>query len=83
MLQESESAELRALQGKAYGRDGGLTEVEAARLRELESMRVEPDATVLAAAAAGPGADAVDAPRRAEDAPVSYTHLTLPTTPYV
>ena len=27
MLQESESAELRALQGKAYGRDGGLTEV--------------------------------------------------------
>lgn len=72
MLQESESAELRALQGKAYGRDGGLTEVEAARLRELESMRVEPDATVLAAAAAGPGADAVDAPRRAEDAPLPH-----------
>lgn len=70
MLQESESAELRALQGKAYGRDGGLTEIEAARLRELESMRVEPDATVLAAAAAGPGADAVAALRRAEDAPL-------------
>ncbi|CAH0229741.1 hypothetical protein SRABI98_02713 [Microbacterium sp. Bi98] len=42
MLQESDSAELRALQVKAYGRDGGLTEAEAARLRELESLRGEP-----------------------------------------
>lgn len=42
MLQESDSAELRALQVKAYGRDGGLTEAEAARLRELESPRGEP-----------------------------------------
>lgn len=81
MLQESESAELRALQGKAYGRHGGLTEIEAARLRELESMRVEPDATVLAAAAAGLGADAVDAPRRAEDAPLPHAEPPVPGPP--
>ncbi|MGN7948483.1 hypothetical protein ACTJKH_07025 [Microbacterium sp. 22215] len=41
MLQESDAAELRALQVKAYGRDGGLTEGDAARLRELESSRAE------------------------------------------
>lgn len=66
MLHESESAELRALQVRAYGRDGGLTEDDAARLRELESMRVEPAVTVRAAPAAGQGADAVDMPRSAE-----------------
>lgn len=69
MLQESESAELRALQARAYGRDGGLTEDDAARLRELESVRVEPAVTVRAAVAAGSGADAVDVPRSAEDSP--------------
>ena len=37
MLQESESAELRALQGKAYGRDGGLTEVEAVSYTHLRA----------------------------------------------
>lgn len=31
--------ELRALQHKAYGRDGGLTDAEAARLGELEALR--------------------------------------------
>lgn len=31
------AAELRSLQAKAYGRDGGLTHAEAARLRELET----------------------------------------------
>lgn len=39
MLQESDVVELRALQAKAYGRDGALTEAEAARLRGLESAR--------------------------------------------
>ena len=67
MLHESESAELRALQVRAYGRDGGLTEDDAARLRELESMRVEPAVTARSAPAAGQGADAVDLPRSAED----------------
>ncbi|WP_372969660.1 hypothetical protein [Microbacterium sp.] len=44
MLQESDAAELRALQAKAYGRDGGLTEADAARLRELEGSRAESEA---------------------------------------
>ncbi len=43
MPQESDSTELRALQAKAYGRDGGLTDAEAARLEELESLRGERD----------------------------------------
>ncbi|WP_311258820.1 hypothetical protein [Microbacterium sp. WCS2018Hpa-9] len=68
MLHESESAELRALQGKAYGRDGGLTEAEASRLVHLESMRAEPDENARAAAVTGgQGADPVDVPRAAED----------------
>lgn len=46
MLQESDAAELRDLQRRAYGRDGGLTDVDAARLRELEETRVpKPDAS--------------------------------------
>ncbi|MGK3948528.1 hypothetical protein [Microbacterium sp. K2] len=81
MLQESESAELRTLQARAYGRGGGLTEDDAARLRELESMRVEPDLTVRAAAAAGPGIDAVDVPRSPEDSrpPYAGAPVSVPT----
>ena len=45
MLQETDAAELRALQAKAYGRDGGLTEADAARLRELEGSRAESEAS--------------------------------------
>jgi hypothetical protein len=37
MMTESELAELRALQRRAYGRDGALTPADAARLQELES----------------------------------------------
>lgn len=37
---KSEQAELRELQRKAYGRDGGLTDAEARRLRELELTAV-------------------------------------------
>lgn len=35
----TDDAELRALQAKAYGRGGGLSDAEAARLRELEETR--------------------------------------------
>ncbi|WP_435743125.1 hypothetical protein [Microbacterium sp. PMB16] len=45
---ESDAEELRALQLKAYGRDGGLTDAEARRLRELEDMRFERPATATA-----------------------------------
>lgn len=34
---ETDRDELRALQRKAYGREGGLTDAESARLRELEA----------------------------------------------
>ncbi|MDN3443153.1 hypothetical protein [Microbacterium sp. APC 3901] len=37
MLDADESVELRALQARAYGRSGALSEAEAARLRELEA----------------------------------------------
>lgn len=36
---EIEATELRSLQRRAYGREGGLDAVDAARLRELESRR--------------------------------------------
>lgn len=36
-MPDPETDELRALQQKAYGRGGGLTDAEAARLRELEA----------------------------------------------
>lgn len=54
---KSEQAELRELQRKAYGRDGGLTDAEARRLRELEhavaaAVAVVPAATVPALAPA-------------------------------
>lgn len=42
MLNAADAAELRSLQVKAYGRDGGLSEAEARRLSELETARVEP-----------------------------------------
>ena len=40
MLTPEESAELRGLQRRAYAPDGGLSTVDAARLRELEARRV-------------------------------------------
>jgi hypothetical protein len=40
MLDAGEAAELRTLQARAYGRDGGLNAVDAARLRDLERRRV-------------------------------------------
>lgn len=69
MLQESESAELRALRVRAYGRGGGLTEADATRLRELESMRVEPVEKTRAgiAPAVDPDVDAADVSRPAAE----------------
>lgn len=46
MLDTAGTDELRALQARAYGRGGRLTDAEAARLRELELIRaVRSDAT--------------------------------------
>lgn len=79
MPQGSDAAELRALQSKAYGRGGGLTDADAARLAALESARRtpaagragEPAAGVAAhghpAEGAAPGADAVPADDAAPD----------------
>lgn len=39
MLDAEDSVELRALQARAYGRAGALSDAEAARLRELEAAR--------------------------------------------
>lgn len=41
MPAETDPEELRALQQKAYGRDGGLTDADARRLRDLERARQE------------------------------------------
>ncbi|MBT2485065.1 MULTISPECIES: hypothetical protein [unclassified Microbacterium] len=46
----TEDGELRALQTKAYGRGGGLTDAEARRLRELQAAAVAPPAVVESAA---------------------------------
>lgn len=40
MLDADELAEMRALHARAYGRDAHLSDVDAARLRELEGRRV-------------------------------------------
>ncbi|MFT4157272.1 MAG: hypothetical protein QM630_05000 [Microbacterium sp.] len=54
MRDADEIAELRALQQKAYGRDGGLTDAEAARLRELEEAALAPVAGDASSRAAVP-----------------------------
>lgn len=51
MLDADESVELRALQARAYGRAGALSEADAARLHELEAgrtRRAEPPAPTAA-----------------------------------
>lgn len=67
MQAETERDELRALQRKAYGPEGGLTDAEARRLRELE--------------AAGRGGDAPAVPPPpAEPPPVEVGDQRLPVT---
>lgn len=56
MLTPEESAELRSLQERAYGRDGRLTPEELDRLHELESRRGTPGFSV-ADSSAGSGAE--------------------------
>lgn len=64
MLDVEDSVELRALQARAYGRSGALSDAEAERLRELEAARVSEDglaattAPVTAAPASQPGESA-------------------------
>lgn len=55
-MPDPDGDELRELQQKAYGRSGGLTDAEAARLRELESQvgPAEPAVTVVPLEAAAP-----------------------------
>ncbi|MGJ0390732.1 hypothetical protein [Microbacterium sp. CGR1] len=67
MLQESDAAELRALQLKAYGRDGGLTDADAARLHELEATRAPEPAAAAASDATAPEMTVVES----TDRPVS------------
>ncbi|WP_091230837.1 hypothetical protein [Microbacterium sp. 3J1] len=69
MPDADETSELRALHARAYGRGGGLTEADAARLRALEDARVEArrtvstDSPVVAADASEPHAEPADADR--------------------
>lgn len=73
MLSADEIGELRVLQGRAYGRDGALTEVEAQRLRELaEKARAVPEpvgvptdqdpSTAVSVDATAPASDAHESP---------------------
>ncbi|MBO0982169.1 hypothetical protein IPV10_16585, partial [Microbacterium sp. SD291] len=65
MLDSAETTELRALQTRAYGRGGGLTDAEAARLRELEdtaSRRADPVHAVPVGAGGSATATAVIEP---------------------
>lgn len=68
MPPQSDAAELRALQAKAYGRDGGLTEADATRLRALESVRAEapPQPPAEPAAPDEPIVESFDVPRSTE-----------------
>ncbi|WP_312171438.1 hypothetical protein [Microbacterium sp.] len=66
MLDADETAELRALQARAYGRDGGLGDADAARLRELETMRLRTSGGVPHG---GADADAAPAVESAEPEP--------------
>jgi hypothetical protein len=81
MPQESDADELRMLQRQAYGRDGGLTDAEAARLRELERR----DAVASIDAAGEPPAPEAAVPASAHLAdvvpPVDDTSDDAPTGP--
>ena len=60
MLDVEDSVELRALQARAYGRSGALSDAEAERLRELEAARVSEDG--LAATTAPDTAESASQP---------------------
>ncbi|WP_449407698.1 hypothetical protein [Microbacterium maritypicum] len=72
MTPEDDGAELRALQAKAYGRDGGLTAREADRLNELESVgaaRTAPAVLTAPAEPAAAGVSSASAESAARDEP--------------
>lgn len=83
MPEAGEIAELRSLQERAYGRGGGLSEAEAARLRELEVLRAASSAEAggprseaarthgVPAVSAAQGADALAEVGRADVLPVA------------
>lgn len=60
MAYDGESSERQALQRKAYGRDGGLTDTEARRLQELERRSIRRAAPSAPAAAAATSSDPAD-----------------------
>lgn len=62
--------EMRALQERAYGRAGGLSPADAARLRELEDDASEEDASPLDADSLKAGSTTVVRPSDRENAPV-------------
>lgn len=59
MPAETDRGELRGLQRKAYGRDGGLTDAEALRLIELQRADLSTGSPVAAASAEGGLVDSV------------------------
>ncbi|MFK0401927.1 hypothetical protein ACIQTT_06310 [Microbacterium sp. NPDC090225] len=66
----SDLDELRSLQSKAYGREGGLTHIEAARLRELQEARSWAALPAVAPEVMESGSAAsVSAPAAASDRP--------------
>lgn len=72
MAHDSERSERQALQRKAYGRDGGLTDAEAHRLQELERRSDRPVA--LPGSAASVATDSAASPT--ETGPVAAGVLT-------
>ncbi|MBT2485064.1 MULTISPECIES: hypothetical protein [unclassified Microbacterium] len=82
MLNADELEELRALHARAYGRDGGLTDAEAARLRELDVRRRAVD-DAPAKAAQREESTAPDAPSRSwQDPKVFVAPLGVPAEPH-
>lgn len=82
MLDADERTELRALQARAYGRDGGLDERDAARLQELLARRTGGDDP--AAASPGPGdhgGDRLDAAATASDTDPDTAAAPVPPAP--
>ena len=54
MLSADELVELRSLQARAYGRDGGISDADAGRMRELERQRLSTSSAVSGVASRSP-----------------------------
>lgn len=86
MLGADDSVELRALQERAYGREGALGADEVSRLRRLEALQrgssssraePEPDAARTPATTVAPSAVSVDPARESAPAPASVSQVTV------